>query len=246
MKILAICGSPHKKGNTFSVLESIKENYPNIDVKLLLLNEVNLERCRGCYMCVRRGPEVCPLKDDRDMIIQEILDADGIVLASPVYVNHATALTKNLLERLGYEGHRPRFYDKYAMVVAVCGMFGAKETNKYMSDILGSFGFNVVSALELQIALKTEKEKAYNHKQTVQAFDKFIAGIEKGQKKVPLGQIVRFNIFKVISESNKEHFEADYEYYKDKADFPYETNFFRKKWARLKALKALGEFMANR
>ena len=132
------------------------------------------------------------------------------------------------------------------MVIAVCGMFGAKETNKYMSDILGSFGFNVVSALELQIALETEKEKAYNHKQTVQAFDKFIAAIEKGQKKVPLGQIVRFNLFKVISESNKEHFEADYEYYKDKADFPYETNFFRKKWARLKALKALGEFMANR
>ena len=122
----------------------------------------------------------------------------------------------------------------------------AKETNKYMGDILASFGFNVVSALELQIALETEKEKAYNHKQTVKAFDKFIAAIEKGQRNVPLGQIVRFNIFKVISEANKEHFEADYAYYKGKSDFPYEASFFRKKWARLKALKALGEFMANR
>lgn len=246
MKILAISGSPNKKGNTWSVLESIKENYPSIDFKLLSLSEVNLEPCLGCYMCVRRGPEICPRKDDRDMIIQEILDADGIVLASPVYVNHATALTKNLFERLGYEGHRPRFYDKFAMVIAVCGMFGAKETNKYMSNILTSFGFSVVSALELQIALDTEKEQAYNHKRTVEAFDAFVSAIEKGQRKIPLGQIVRFNIFKTISESNKEHFEADYQYYKDKADFPYETNLLRKKWARFKALKALGEFMANR
>jgi multimeric flavodoxin WrbA len=197
-------------------------------------------------MCVRRGPDICPAKDDRDMIIQEILDADGIVLASPVYVNHATALTKNFIERLGYEGHRPRFYDKYAMVVAVCGMFGAKETNKYMSDILASFGFNVVSALELQIAMKTEKEKTYNHKKTVQAFDTFLSAIEQEKRNIPLGQIVRFNIFKIISESNKEHFEADYEYYKDKADFPFERNPLRKTWAKMKAMKALGEFMANR
>ena len=187
--------------------------------------------CGSCTVLVNGEPFMACLLPVEDVSGKEVLTLEGLTPQDPD------------------EGLHPiqqAFYDKYAMVVAVCGMFGAKETNKYMSDILGSFGFNVVSALELQIALKTEKEKAYNHKQTVQAFDKFIAGIEKGQKKVPLGQIVRFNIFKVISESNKEHFEADYEYYKDKADFPYETNFFRKKWARLKALKALGEFMANR
>ena len=108
MKILAICGSPHR-GNCYSVLNTIKEDYPNIDYKLLMLSEVNLEQCRGCYVCVLRGEENCPRKDDRDMIIKEILDADGIVFASPVYVNHATALMKNFMERLGYEGHRPRF-----------------------------------------------------------------------------------------------------------------------------------------
>ena len=124
MKILAICGSAHR-GNCYSVLNTIKEEYPNIDYKLLMLSEVNLEQCRGCYVCVLRGEENCPRKDDRDMIIKEILDADGIVFASPVYVNHATALMKNFMERLGYEAHRPRFYDKYAMVIAVCGMFGA-------------------------------------------------------------------------------------------------------------------------
>jgi hypothetical protein len=162
-------------------------------------------------------------------------------------VNHATALTKNFLERVGYEGHRPRFYSKYAMVIAVCGMFGATETNKYMNGILTSFGFDVVSSLELQIATKTEKEKAYNHKQTVKAFDTFVAAIEQRKRYVPpLGQMFRFYIFKKISESNQDYFQADHQYYKDKTDFPYGTNPFRKMQAKLKAMKTLGEFMMNR
>ena len=101
MKILAICGSP-RRGNCYSVLDSIKENYPTIDFKLLMLNEVNLEQCRGCYVCFLLGEENCPLKDDRDMIIKEILDADGIVFASPVYNNHITALMKHFMDRLGF------------------------------------------------------------------------------------------------------------------------------------------------
>lgn len=42
MKILAICGSP-RKGNTFSVLSSIKESYPGIDFKILQLAKMNFE-----------------------------------------------------------------------------------------------------------------------------------------------------------------------------------------------------------
>ena len=162
MKVLAICGSP-KKGNTYSVLNSIKENYPAIDFKILMLKDVNLEQCLGCYSCVRLGEENCPLKDDRDMIINEILNSDGVVFASPVYVNHATALMKTFIERTGFLGHRPRFYDKYAMVMAVCSMFGAEETNKYMNGIFTSYGFDVVSSLELQVATKSEEEKRFNH-----------------------------------------------------------------------------------
>lgn len=248
MKILAICGSSHR-GNCYSVLNTIKEDYPNIDYKLLMLNELNFKQCRGCYVCVLRGEENCPQKDDRDMIIKEILDADGIVFASPVYVNHASALMKNFMERLGYEAHRPRFYDKYAMVIAVCGMFGAKETNEFMNGIFTSFGFNVVSSLELQIATKSEKEKIYNHEKTIKAFNTFITRIKNGQRNaITLGQIIRFNIFKSISELNKKHFKADYQYYKDKTDFTYDgkINFFKKMLAKRIAKKMIMDFMMNR
>jgi multimeric flavodoxin WrbA len=230
MKILAICGSPHK-GNCYSVLNSIKENYPEIDYKILMLNEVNLEMCKGCYTCVLKGERFCPLKDDRDMIIKEMFDADGVLLASPVFVNHVTALMKNYIDRLGYMGHRPCFYDKYAMVMSICGGFGTEPTNKYMRDIFTSFGFNVVSSLELQVSTKSENEKKLNLEKTINAFDIFIAGIKKGERKPPtLMNLIMFNMFKYVSEVYGEKFKADYQYYKDKTDFPYDgkISFFKK------------------
>ena len=249
MKILAICGSPHKNGNTYSVLKTIEAEYPDIEFNTLMLNEVDLKQCLGCYGCVRLGEEKCPLEDDRDMIIQEMLEADGVVFPSPVYVNFVSALMKGFLERVGYEGHRPRFYGKFAMVIAVCGMFGAKEANKYMSDIAISFGFDVVSSLELQIATKSEKETKYNHDKIVQAFDMFVERIRSGQTSAPpLSQIIRFYTFKTISESEPEYFKADYQYYKDKAIFPYDGKmpFLRETRGKWAALMALRDFMAHR
>ena len=184
MKILAICGSPHR-GNTYSVLNTIPDDYPDIDYKLLPLHEVNLQPCKGCYACVLLGAENCSLKDDRDMIIEEIKAADGIIFASSVHVNNITALMKNFITRLSYEGHRPRFINKYAMVMAVCGMFGSKDANEYMDGMFSQFGFNVVESLELQVGTKSEKENKYNHEKTKKAFDAFIAKIIKGETNKP-------------------------------------------------------------
>ncbi|MFW9943342.1 MAG: flavodoxin family protein [Candidatus Thorarchaeota archaeon] len=244
LKILAIGGSP-KKGNTYSVLNEIKDSFPDIDFNLLMLKDVNLEQCKGCYTCVRIGEEKCPLKDDRDMILDEILKADGVIFASPVYVNSATSLMKNFIERLGYIGHRPRFYDKFAMVIAVCGMFGAKETNKFMDDIFTSFGFSVVSSLELQVATKSEKEKIYNHEKIIEAFDKFITRIEKGEINTPtLGQVTRFYLFKSLSNLIPDYFKADHEYYKDKPKFPFDIDASLRKEAKWSAKKTINEFVA--
>ena len=250
MKILAICGSP-RKGNCYSILNSIKENYPTIDFKLLMLNEVDLKMCKGCYGCVLNGEEFCPLKDDRDMIIQEMLAADGVVFASPVYVNHISALMKHFIDRLGFVAHRPCFFGKYAMVMAVCAGFGADKANDYMSGIFSVFGYTVVSSLELKIAAKTEKEKTYNHEKTIKAFDTFISGIQNGQKgslKPTLLQLIYFNIFRSISELTKKTNRADYEFYKDKADFIYDTkrNFFKNMLAKRIAKKEVRKIMMNR
>ena len=169
MKILAICGSP-RKGETFKILNSIKEEYPDIDYEILMLKDMNLKDCYGCYVCINRGPEKCPLKDDRDLIIKKMEDADGVVFATPTHTRHVSALMKKFIDKLGYIAHRPYFFDKYAMFIATCKGFGADLANNYMSSNVGQYGFNVVSSVELYISTKSEAETQYNKEQTVQAF----------------------------------------------------------------------------
>ncbi len=240
MKILAICGSP-RKGNTYKVLNSIKENYPDIDYKILMLKDLDFELCKGCYSCVVRGEEKCPIKDDRDMIIDEMQDADGIIFASPTYSHMISAIMKNFFDRFGFYAHRPQFFDKYAMSFATASGYGAEFAIKYMDKMTGVFGFNVVPALDLSVRPGKVKEadRQINDKKTIDAVNVLLARIKEGKRTKPsMNFLVPFHIFKLVSELESDFMKADYEYYKDKKDFYYDTKidpvktFLAKKIAR--------------
>lgn len=135
--------------------------------------------------------------------------------------------------------------------MAICSGFGAKEANEYMNGVFSVFGFNVVASLELKIGTKSEKEKTYNHEETIKAFNTFITGIKEGQGNTPtptLTQIIYFNVFKSISELNKKVGKADYQFYKDKTDYIYDIkiNFFKKMLAKRIARKIIRKMMKNR
>ena len=248
MKILAICGSP-RKGETYKILNSIKEKYTDIDYELLMLKDNNLKDCYGCYTCINRGPDKCPLKDDRDKILKKMEEADGVIFATPTHTRHISALMKKFMDKFGYLAHRPYFFDSYAMFIATCKGFGADFATDYMSSNIGQYGFNVVSSLNLYISTKSDEEIKYNKEQTFQAFDNFISEINKGERYKPkFGDIVYFNIFKAISELNKKEGIADYEYYKDKTDYYYDIRLplFQKKFANWIAEKEIKKFTANK
>jgi multimeric flavodoxin WrbA len=248
MKILAICGSP-RKGGTFKVLNSMKEEFPDIDYEILMLKDMNLKDCHGCYICINRGPDKCPLRDDRDLIIRKMEEADGVVFATSTNTRNVTVLMKKFMDKLGYIAHRPYFFDKYAIFVSTCKGFGADLANEYMSSNIGQYGFNVVSSLELYISTKSEVETQYNKEQTVQVFKKLISAIQKGERFKPkFGYLVYFHIMKTISELNKKEGIADYEYYKDKTDYYYDVKIpFYKKWfAKWVAGREIKKFVANK
>ena len=245
MKILAISGSP-REGNTNSVLKALKENYPDIDFKLLKLKETDLQMCRGCYLCFRQGEDKCPIRDDRNKIINEISEADGVIMASPVYCIQISALMKNFFDRLGFYAHRPRFYDKFAMVMTTCHGYGGEDAVKYMDKILSSFGFNNVSSvvLEYRPGKTPEKKKMENHEKTNGAFETLLARIEKGEKNTPtLELLVPFKLFKEVSQLDRDVMKADYEYYKNKGDFSYDAKigFFKKTLANKVVKKILNK-----
>lgn len=246
MKLLAICGSP-RKGNTSHALGQIRDAFPGTDLEILHLADLDFKPCKGCYTCVLKGESKCPLKDDRDTILDKMAKADGLILASPVYSHMVSALMKNFFDRFGYLAHRPLFFDKFAMSMATYSGYGAEDALKYMDKMLSAFGFNLAPPLELQFrpGKMPEKNKALNMEKSKAAVRILMEKIEKGAKNKPsLKMLIPFNIFKYVSRLDKELMKADYAYYKDKGDYYYETKipFYKKVIVKKLSDKIIGQF----
>ncbi len=83
MKIIAIIGSPKGKGSGYKIVKMIEDRMTamgNVEFEYIFLKEANLKLRIGCYNCMAKGEDKCPLKDDRAAIEQKLLAADdGIV-----------------------------------------------------------------------------------------------------------------------------------------------------------------------
>ncbi len=104
MKVVAIVGSPRKNGNTQMLvshaLKALAEE--GIETESISLAGKKIEPCTACNACLKSGE--CTIKDDLLPIFNKIIEADGLILASPVYYGSATALIKAVMERSGYMG----------------------------------------------------------------------------------------------------------------------------------------------
>jgi multimeric flavodoxin WrbA len=246
VKLLAICGSP-RKGNSYNSLKEIGEAFPHIDYEILHLKDLEFSFCKGCYGCVTRGEEICPLKDERDSITGKMMEADGVIFASPVYSHMVSGPMKKFFDRYGYLAYRPRFFDKYAMSMVSCSGYGAEDALKYMDKMLSVFGFNLAPSLELHFrpGNMPAENKMKNTEKLKLAVSKLISRIEKGEKDKPsLSMMIPFNIFKYVSILDKETMKADYAYYKDKEDYYYETKipFYKKYIAKKVSDKIVSQF----
>ena len=103
-KIYAVNGSPRKNGNTAQLLQKALEGAASAgaEVKLIQLADLNFSGCRSCFACkkLENPAPVCVLKDDLAEILKELLQADGIIMGSPIYFGAETGLYRNFLERL--------------------------------------------------------------------------------------------------------------------------------------------------
>jgi multimeric flavodoxin WrbA len=102
MKVIAIIGSPRRNGNTEQLaahtLKAIAEE--GLATEIIPLAGKEIKPCTACMVCNTK--EECSIQDDLPPIYQQMKEADGIILASPVYYGSCTALLKALIERVGY------------------------------------------------------------------------------------------------------------------------------------------------
>ncbi len=105
MKAIAICGSPRKNGNTETMLKIVLERLEKtgIETELIRLSGKNIRTCIACGGCKKTKDRTCSIKgDDFHSILGKMIDADVILLGTPVYFGSATSELTAVLHRAGY------------------------------------------------------------------------------------------------------------------------------------------------
>ena len=109
MKFFAINGSPRPKCNTAQLLdkalEGVKSVFPDAEVERVNLYDFPFHGCKSCFACkVVNGKHYgkCVQKDDLKPILEEIVESDGIILGSPIYLSDVTGNMRCFLERFSF------------------------------------------------------------------------------------------------------------------------------------------------
>ena len=105
MKVIAINGSPRKTWNSATLLGKALEGAAGqgAETELVHLYDLDYKGCVSCFACKTRGGNsygTCALKDGLTPILQRIIEADALIIGSPIYFGSVTGETRSFLERL--------------------------------------------------------------------------------------------------------------------------------------------------
>ncbi|BBA52884.1 flavodoxin family protein [Fusobacterium varium] len=97
--VLIISTSPRKKGNSDILADEFEKGAlkSGHQVKKIVLYNKTISFCKGCLTC--QSTKKCIIKDDANNIIEEMLYADVIVFATPIYFYEMCGQMKTLLDR---------------------------------------------------------------------------------------------------------------------------------------------------
>jgi multimeric flavodoxin WrbA len=228
MKVTAFVGSARKK-HTYDVTEKFLQKLQslgNVEYEIVRLSDCNVGTCRGCILCMDKGEELCPLQDDRDKLIDKMINSDGVVFASPNYSFHVSGFMKIFLDRIGFILHRPRFFGKAFTSIVAQGIYGGGAIVKYFNFIGGALGFNVVKGCCIN-SLEPMTEKGRKRIDAIidRQSRKFHAKLVK--KEFPTPSLFELMIFRMSRTSRKvmlnENF-RDYAYCRENGWF--ESDFY--------------------
>jgi len=167
MKVIGIVGSPRKNGNTELLtrhtLKAIAEE--GLDTELVRLAGLDIRPCTACMACKKE--EVCSIEDDLFPIYLKMKEADGIILASPVYYGSATALIKALMERAGYIArlNGEPFRGKVGGPLVVARRAGQNFTIAQLTLWFQILGFFVPGSTYWNVAIGREKGEVEQDKE---------------------------------------------------------------------------------
>ncbi len=219
MKIVIINGQNHK-GSTYHIAQELAEKIGN-DITEFFLPKDFGEFCIGCARCFTVSETKCPHYQKLLPLTEALNTADVIILASPVYVYHATGAMKAFLDHYGYRWmvHRPeeRMFRKQGICISTAAGAGMKSTNKDMADSLFFWGVPRIEQLGIGVAAIDWDHVSDKKKRIIQKKSDAIARrIRRRHGKVKPGLKTKgfFHIMRMLQKKGWN--EADVRYWQEK------------------------------
>ncbi len=171
MKVVGISGSSRKNGNTAIIIKTIFEELSKagIETELIQLADIDIQPCRACFAC--KGKKNCVFKNDGFIgVFNSMVEADGIILGSPVYSADVSSKMKAFLDRGGVVVATNPGLLKHKVGASVAavrragGMTAVDTMNHFMLNkemiVVGSTYWNMVYGREIGDVLNDEEGMA--------------------------------------------------------------------------------------
>lgn len=215
MKIVLLSASPRKNNSqTFLLAREVLKgcNSKQMQTEIIHLANYTIKFCQACGRCHKKILD-CPLDDDAAKILNLLLEADGIILASPNYLNQITASMKALMERGSTFIHCLRLEGKYIVGVVTSGSGRDKAVLNYIKDYALSCGAQYSGGISAQVPVTTEKrqearklgEKLWSDITRHRKYPSQLKAIEQHRQ-----------YFKGIIMRRKKEWQEEYEYWQEK------------------------------
>ena len=159
MKLISLVGSPHgEKGNTAKLVKEVLKGAASMGAvnETIVLKGDTVAPCRGCDVCHVKG--FCVQKDSFRDVVQKILDADGLILASPNYIFSVSAQLKAFMDRCCGILHCQTLTGRYGVSVVTSGGGDEEPIADYMNHFLISTGIVPVGSVWATMGLITGDE----------------------------------------------------------------------------------------
>ena len=219
MKTVIIHGQSHD-GTTCHIARKTAEKIGGETTEFFLPKDFG-EFCCGCTQCFTNSETKCPHFASLSPITKAIDEADVIILASPVYVFHATGAMKSFLDHYGWRwmAHRPdeRMFKKQGVCISTAAGAGMRSTNKDMAHSLFFWGVAKIYKYGVGVAAIDWNKVSEKKKQKIEKATSSLANkIQKrsGRAKPGIKTKGFFNIMRLAQKTGWN--EADATYWKEK------------------------------
>lgn len=221
MNILIIHGSP-RRGNTWNIVNRVKEKINekiDVDYEIIELSKMKIPMCTGCFNCILKSEEKCPHYESIKYINNKIDWCDAMIITSPVYSLQVSGQLKNFIDHMSYNFHRPKYFNKKALIITTTAGVNAKEISNYIKEVLTFWGIN--TTYKLPIVYRNAKLEIYD-KQIDKVLNEFIDTLKNNTFKSPTFKtIASYNVFRSMSTNLYTKGNPDYDYWKNSELYKY-------------------------